>query len=336
MNIDDIRKLSFSAHIPVLKKEIIDYFKPSVGKMFIDCTFGSGGHTSELLKHGSKVIAIDRDKNNEKFAIELQKKYGQNLIFINDRFSNLETILEQHNLLYKSSFKSNSKNNTQLDGILYDVGVSSMQIDEANRGFSFQKDGKLDMRMGCNSFSAEDLINKMSEKDLSDIIFRYGDERFSRKIAHAIVINRTKRPITSTIELADIISNCVPCHYNHNKIHPATRTFQALRIAVNNELQELEKSLSIASTLSPIGCIVSVITFHSLEDKIVKNIFQMHSKHEKQHFNRNSAEIFFQKNDNTSNITLKVITKKPIVPSDEEIKNNIRSRSAKLRIAERI
>lgn len=314
-------------HVSVLKNEVTDFLQPKNGKIFIDCTFGAGGHTKALLEKCSKVIAIDRDKNNEKFAVELQKKYFNNLIFIGIKFSQLKEILNKYN------FNINQPNHSKLDGILYDIGVSSMQIDEAERGFSFQKNGRLDMRMGCNNISAEDIVNKASEIELADIFFKYGDERFSRKIAKTIVEQRSKIPITTTQQLSDLITNCLP--FYRDKIHPATRTFQALRIAVNDELQELKTSLETATTLTPIGCKICVITFHSLEDKIVKNIFQKYSKGEIQHYNRNNPEILNSQH-NLSSITLKVITKKPVIPNDEEIKNNIRSRSAKLRVAERI
>ena len=315
------------SHIPVLKSEIIDFLQPNKDKIFIDCTFGAGGHTKALLEKGAKVIAIDRDKNNEKFITELQKKYNNNIVFENTKFSQLQEILEKYNFIKDCGYK------TKLCGILYDIGVSSMQIDEAERGFSFQKDGKLDMRMGCNNLSAEDIVNTASEEELSDIIYKYGDEKFARKIAKTIVKNRAISPITSTIQLANLIKNSVP--FYSDKIHPATRTFQALRIAVNDELHELEQSLSTASTVAPSGCKIAVITFHSLEDKIVKNIFQKYSKGDVKHFNRNDPEILSLQQ-NLSSITLKVITKKPIIPTNEEVKNNIRSRSAKLRVAERI
>ena len=318
-------------HIPVLKQEVIDFLNPSADKTFIDCTFGAGGHTEALLEKGATVIALDRDTNNEKFAIELQKIYGEKLVFINIKFSQLKEILKKYNFLYE---KENAKNRTaKLDGILYDVGMSSMQIDEAERGFSFQKDGRLDMRMGCNTKSAFDIVNKASERELADIIYRYGNEKFARKIAKAIVENRAKCCITSTLQLAEIIKNCLP--FYHDTIHPATRTFQAIRIAVNDELKELEQSLNVASTLTPLGCKLAVITFHSLEDEIVKHVFQKYSKGEKQHFNRNDPQILIS-NTNLSSITLKVNTRKPILPSEREKQENVRSRSAKLRIAERI
>ncbi len=328
MGIKDVKR---EKHISVLKTEVINSLKPTKEKVFIDCTFGAGGHTKKLLENGSKVIAIDRDKNNEKFAVELQKQYGENLIFINNTFSNLKEILEEFNFKYNIEF--NNKECNKLDGILYDIGVSSMQIDEPDRGFSFQKDGRLDMRMGCNNLSAEDIVNKSSEKELADIIYNYGDERFAKKIAKEIVRNRAVAPITTTLQLANLIKNCVP--FYHDQIHPATRTFQAIRIVVNDELNELQKSLETASTLTPAGCIISIITFHSLEDKIVKNVFKKYSTGEIQHFNRNDPKIL-DENNNLSSITLKVITRKPIIPTEEEIENNIRSRSAKLRVAERI
>lgn len=328
MGIEEVKR---EKHISVLKTEVINSLKPTKEKVFIDCTFGAGGHTKKLLENGSKVIAIDRDKNNEKFAVELQKQYGENLIFINNTFSNLKEILEEFNFKYNIEYSNKECN--KLDGILYDIGVSSMQIDEGERGFSFQKDGKLDMRMGCNNLSAEDIVNKSSEKELADIIYNYGDERFAKKIAKEIVRNRAVEPITTTLQLANLIKNCVP--FYHDQIHPATRTFQAIRIVVNDELNELQKSLETASTLTPVGCIISIITFHSLEDKIVKNVFKKYSTGEIQHFNRNDPKIL-DKNNNLSSITLKVITRKPIIPTEEEIENNIRSRSAKLRVVERI
>ena len=324
--------MHYQYHIPVLKNEVVENLQPDKNKVFIDCTFGAGGHTQALLERGARVIAVDRDNNNEKFAIELQKIYGKNLVFINKKFSQLKEILQEYNFITVDDLRRNN-NNTKLDGILYDVGVSSMQIDEASRGFSFQKDGRLDMRMGCNGLSAEDIVNNFSERDLADIIFKYGDEKFARKIAKILINARIKSPITSTVKLAELIKNNLP--FYHDKIHPATRTFQALRIAVNEELRELETSLEIASNLTPIGCKIAVITFHSLEDKIVKNIFQKYSKGNIKHFNRNDPEILTLQL-NLSSITLKVITKKPITPTDEEVKNNIRSRSAKLRVAVRV
>ena len=319
-------------HVPVLKKEVIEYLQPSDGKIFIDCTFGAGGHTKAFLESGAKVIAIDRDKNNQKFADEIQKIYGKNFVFINAKFSELKEILEKYNFSYDKNNYS-SQNKIKLDGILYDIGVSSMQIDTPERGFSFQHDGDLDMRMGCNNMSAADIINKSTEIELADIIYNYGDEKFARKIARNIVKQREKQPILTTLQLSNLIKDCLP--FYHDKIHPATRTFQALRIVVNDELNELKESLEIASTLTPVGCRVAVITFHSLEDKIVKNLFKKYSKGDVQHFNRNDPEILTSQV-NLSSITLKVITSKPICSSDEEIYKNIRSRSAKLRVAERI
>ena len=322
--IESTKNNEYKHHIPVLKNEVIELLKPETGKVFIDCTFGAGGHTRALLEKGAKVFSIDRDKNNEKFAIELQKQFGDNIVFINAKFSQLKEILEKYNFINEGQ---------KLDGILYDIGVSSMQIDEAERGFSFMQDGKLDMRMGCNSISAEDIVNNLPEKELADIIFNYGDERFSRKIANSIVKNRVISRITTTLELAEIVKKAVP--FYNDKIHPATRTFQAIRIAVNDELNELKQSLEIASTLTPKKCRIGVITFHSLEDKIVKDIFKKYSKSENQHFNRYSPEILTSQV-NLSSITLQVITKKPIAPTYDEIKNNVRSRSAKLRVVERI
>ena len=314
-------------HTPVLKNEVLDFLQPKEGEIFIDCTFGAGGHTRAILECGAKVIAVDRDENNKKFANELEKIYGENIVFVNDRFSNLKDILE------KFYFNNSENKKLKLKGILYDFGVSSMQIDEAERGFSFQKDGVLDMRMGHNSVNAYDIVNKSSERELTDLIFQYGNEKFARKIAKEICKKREEKPINSTLELANLIKNC--CPFYHDKIHPATRTFQAIRIVVNDELEEIRESLEIASTFLPLGCRIACITFHSLEDEIVKKTFQKYSKGEIQHFNRNDLRILTS-NSNLSSITLQVITKKPIIPTEEEIKKNIRSRSAKLRIAEKI
>ena len=166
--------------MPVMKNEVISFFQPKAGEVFIYFTFGAGGHTRAILEQGAKVIAVDRDENNKKFADELEKIYGDNIVFVNDRFSNLKEILE------KFYFNNSDNKKLKLKGILYDFGVSSMQIDEAERGFSFQKDGSLDMRMGCNSLTAYDIVNKTSESELADIIFNYGNERFARKIAREI------------------------------------------------------------------------------------------------------------------------------------------------------
>ncbi len=314
-------------HIPVLKNEVLSFLQPKNGELFIDCTFGAGGHSRAILECGAKIIGVDRDENNKKFADELKKTYRNNIVFVNERFSNLKEILE------KFYFNNDKNRKLKLKGILYDFGVSSMQIDNPERGFSFQKDGALDMCMGCNNITAYDVVNKTSERELADLIFRYGNEKFSRKIAKEICKSRETEPIKTTLQLAKLVEKC--CPFYNDKIHPATRTFQAIRIAVNDELGEIKKTLEIASIFLPVGCKIACITFHSLEDEIVKKTFQKYSKGETKHFNRNDPRILGL-NSHLSSITLQVITKKPIIPTEEEIKKNVRSRSAKLRIAERI
>jgi 16S rRNA (cytosine1402-N4)-methyltransferase len=304
-------------HIPVLLKEVISFFDNGT---FIDCTFGAGGHSKALLEAGCKVFAIDRDALNDIFAMELSKEFPENFKFINQKFSNIDKIINDDFFQDKV-----------INGILYDVGVSSMQIDNPERGFSFNKDAFLDMRMGINEKSAYDVVNFSSEKDLADIIYKYGDERFSRKIAKAIVKQRARKPIASTLELSSIVKSAIP--FYNDKIDPSTRTFQAIRIAVNQELLELEQSLHKAIHLLPTNCKIAVITFHSLEDKIVKDIFNQYSRQTQPGYNRNDPRVF--KESNNFDQRLKLLTKKPIIATKNEVLLNPRARSAKLRIAEK-
>lgn len=304
-------------HISVLPNELITGMDIKNNGLYIDATFGAGGHSLRFLETNStaKLIALDRDENAIAIADKMKQKFG-------DRF-------EFKNLLFSDIDKASDE---QIDGIMYDIGISSMQVDEAERGFSFNKSGPLSMEMGLNNISAEDIVNGYTEEKLANLIYKYGDERKSRIIAKKIVEHRQKERIVDTLVLGEIIRKTLG-KYNDD-IHPATRTFQALRIAVNNELDELEISLEKAIKKLKSGGRICVITFHSLEDKIVKNIFNKYSGKQIIDFDRNYGG--FSDNVIASETLLRLITKKPIIPTDLEVKNNIRARSAKLRIAEKI
>ena len=263
------------------------------GGRYLDATVGGGGHSQQILQRvqDTQVVALDQDKQ----AIAAAQTRLQDIV---DRVE-----------FWQGNFSDYDPGETKFDGILADLGVSSAQFDIAERGFSFRHEAPLDMRMNSQQeLTAADIVNYWDEKQLADVIYQYGEERLSRRIARRIV---DKRPLQTTTQLADEIWHSVPRSYRYGKIHPATRTFQALRIAVNQELDVLTQFLNIAPTwLNPEGRIV-IISFHSLEDRIVKHSFRQHDR-------------------------LKVISKKPIVPTDEECAENPRARSAKLRIAEAI
>ncbi|MBI4993946.1 16S rRNA (cytosine(1402)-N(4))-methyltransferase RsmH [Candidatus Wolfebacteria bacterium] len=293
-------------HIPVLLKESIEILNPRDGEFFIDGTIGSGGHSAAILEKigpSGKLLGIDWDKN----AIERLRigkfKNCKNIILVNANYADLPEILEKNNL-------------PQADGLIVDLGFSSTQIESSGKGFSFLKNEPLDMRYGNEDLTAAEVINSFSEKDLADLIFKYGEERFSRQIAKKIVDERKKERILTTFQLVEIIKKALPAgrqgvpkNYEKGRINPATRTFQALRIYVNRELENVQTLLeNLEKILKPQGR-AAIISFHSLEDRLVKNYFRDLAKNEK-------AEI---------------LTKKPITASDEEIKENPRSRSAKMR-----
>ena len=294
-------------HIPVLLKTILENIKPS--GIWVDGTFGAGGYSRSLLEQGAEaVVAIDRDPVALKASKALEIDFRDQFTFFQGRFSQLENFIS-------SSIKIN--------GIIFDLGVSSMQLDQAKRGFSFLHDGPLDMRMGEAEVSASDIINFYDEESIADILFQYGEERFSRVIAKKIV---NSRPIESTLRLSNIIKSC----FNNSfwKTHPATKSFQALRIAVNDELVELVKGLEVAERMLEPGGQLAVVTFHSLEDRIVKKFMRARTKN-KENMNRHLP--------NCTNIDPSFILKrvKPYLVKSEERKLNNRSRSAKLRIATR-
>lgn len=302
-----------SFHSPVLIKEVIYYLNCKKGGIYIDCTLGGGGHAESILEKiypDGLLIGIDQDIEAIEAASRKLKNYLDRVKLVKDNFNNLEKIL--NNLKIK-----------KVSGIFFDLGVSSHQLAEKERGFSFKEDSYLDMRMDLTQkFNADILINSYSEKDLIEIFQKYGEERFSKRIAHLIVIKRQNNPITTTKQLADLVIRALPKTKKKSwwRIHPATRIFQAIRIEVNRELEFLEKGLCQAIKVLDDKGRVGVISYHSLEDRIVKNIFKKAEK-----------EGIGQKEYN-----LKIITKKPIRPSLEEIKGNPKARSAKLRVAEKI
>ncbi len=305
----------YPRHIPVLLNDFVGQLKPFSG-VWIDGTFGDGGYSKMLLESDAKsVIAIDRDPSVTSAAMVLIKQFPSRFFFANDRFSKLADVAQS------AGFET-------VDGVLLDLGVSSMQIDQANRGFSFKKNGPLDMRMSGSGLSAFDVVNNFSEKDLANIIYNFGEERLSRRIANSIVKERKNKEIDSTETLARLISDCFP-KYKHSKTHPATRTFQALRIFVNNELEELVEALEAAERiLSPNG-ILAVITFHSLEDRIVKRFIKLKSEIYPKVNRHQPTQLKFQP-------SFEKFAKKKMVASKAEVKANSRARSAKLRIARKL
>ncbi len=304
------------SHQPVLIKEVIQTLSPQNEAVYIDATFGAGGYSKAILASAKcKVYGIDRDSSVAKFADSLSKKYN-NFHFINNEFGKLESIISENDI-------------KQIDGIVFDIGVSSMQLDEGERGFSFSKEAPLDMRMNQkHGITAGDIVNSASEQELADIIFKYGGERKSRKIAWLITKARNTHYIETTSELAEIIAGGVGRYNDH--IHPATRTFQALRIVVNDELTQLEEALKAAGKCVTKGGKILVITFHSLEDKIVKDYFNKLCGRNI-NINRHLPQI-----EHHEEPDFEFLFKGVLLPSEEEIKDNPRSRSAKLRAIRRI
>ncbi len=294
-------------HIPVLIAPLIAACSPIRGT-WLDGTFGAGGYSRALLEAGAKkVIGVDRDPLALSMAADMVQSFGDRLELVQGVFSELD----QHG--------------SDLDGIVLDLGVSSMQLDQADRGFSFMKDGPLDMRMSQQGQSAADLVNQASEAALADILFLFGEERVSRRIARAIVKARTDAPITTTLHLAEIIEKCLP-RAKPGQAHPATRSFQAIRIAVNDEYGELLGGLEAAERALKPGGQLAVVTFHSIEDRMVKRFFQARSGGSGQG-SRHAPQI----QQNAPQFTLK--SRKAIGPDDRELAANPRSRSAKLRVA---
>lgn len=300
-------------HIPVLGRPAVDFLKIRDGGVYIDATFGAGGYTRAILAAADcKVVGIDRDQTAIALGADQVEQAGGRLTLIEDRFSNLDLIAREAGY-------------DTVDGVVLDLGVSSMQLDFAVRGFSFRLDGALDMRMGAEGASAADVVNTASERDLADIIFTLGEERHSRAVARAIVKARTAGPITTTGALAEIVAAVV--RSRPVDIHPATRTFQALRIFVNDELGELVAALQAAERIIKAGGRLVVVSFHSLEDRIVKTFFA--DRADTRGGSRHAPEI------RRPAPTFQILTKRPLTAEEDEVARNPRARSAKLRAAER-
>ena len=299
-------------HVPVLVRRAIEWLNVREGGLYVDATFGAGGFTRAILATpGARVIGIDRDQSAVARGFDLVGQAHGRLDLVEDRFSNLESVLGG-----KAGV---------VDGAVFDVGVSSMQLDEAERGFSFRLDGPLDMRMGTDGPTAADVVAHASDRDLAAIIATLGEEHHARSIARAIVRARAERSIDTTGSLAEIIARAAPAR--PGAIHPATRTFQALRILINDELAELAEGLAAAErVLKPTGRLV-VISFHSLEDRIVKNFLIERSRAPASSRHRPLIAALPP--------TFQVLTRRPETPAEDEIAANPRARSAKLRAAER-
>lgn len=305
-------------HISVLLEESINSLNIKEDGIYVDCTLGYAGHSSEILKRIKKghLFAFDQDQEAIDASTEKLSQIGSNYTIIKSNFVNLKEKLSELGI-------------NEVDGILFDLGVSSPQLDEDYRGFSYHHDAKLDMRMDRdNNFSAWDIVNGYSEKDLARIIFQYGEEKYANSIARNIVRTRELSPINTTFELVEIIKSSMPEKAKRDK-HPARKTFQALRIETNHELEILESSIKDAASILKKNGILSVITFHSLEDKIVKNIFKELTE----------IDDIVKGLPNIPDKYLpnyKLINNKAITPSDEELEKNNRSRSSKLRTIKRI
>lgn len=306
-------------HVSVLLNECIEGLKIKKDGIYVDGTLGGGGHSLEIVKRlgeGGRLIGIDQDTDALKAAGERLKDYSDKVTYVHSNFENVRQVLNDLGI-------------EKADGFLIDIGVSSFQLDEAERGFSYMQDAPLDMRMNSeNELSAYDVVNNYSEEALNNVIFGYGEERWAKRIAQFIVAEREKKPIETTFELVDVIKKAIPKGARKDGPHPAKRTFQAIRIEVNRELEILEKTIDDMTDLLNPGGRLCVITFHSLEDRIVKNAFRKQE-------NPCTCPPEFPVCVCGKKPKAKIITRKPILPSEEELEVNHRSRSAKLRILER-
>jgi 16S rRNA (cytosine1402-N4)-methyltransferase len=291
-----------AAHEPVLLPEAIDLLDPARGGVFVDCTVGLGGHSRALLEAGAtRLIGLDRDRDALAIAAETLRPYADRVELVHADYRDLGRVLAERGL-------------PAVSGALADLGVSSMQLDDEHRGFSFRRDEPLDMRMDQSQGpSAAELLRTADEGELADVIFQFGEERHSRRVARAIVAARREAPIETTGRLAAVVRRAVP-HHGYQRIDPATRTFQALRIWVNRELDGLDAFLGDATRRLLAGARLAVITFHSLEDRIVKHTFRALEK---------------------TGEGLRILTKRPVTPAGDEVARNPRARSAKLRAIER-
>ena len=293
-----------TVHQAVLTAEVLTFLAPQRGGLFVDCTVGLGGHARVLLEHGaSRVIGLDRDREALSQAHTALSAWAEHVELHHANYKDVDAVL-------------NTSQISSVDGVLADLGVSSLHLDGEGRGFSFRRDEPLDMRMDQSTGqTAADLIRNTSEQTLADIIFKYGEERQSRRIARAIVEARRTSPVTSTGDLASIVRRSLR-RRGYTRIDPATRTFQAIRIWVNQELEGLEVALEAMCRRLRTGARLVVISFHSLEDRIVKHTFRALER--------------------GGEVAIRVLTKRPVIPQDEEVERNPRARSAKLRVAERV
>ncbi len=293
-------------HIPVMLQEVISNLNLKPGQTIVDATLGTGGHSLEILKMitpGGRLIGIDRDAE----ALEISRRrlapFDSTCEFLHGNFADLDQILEKSGI-------------HKIDGIVFDLGISTVQLRNAQRGFSFQEEGPLDMRLDRESYiSAYDLVNNLNESEISDMLWTFGEERWHNRIAHLLVEERQKQPIATTTQLANLVARAIPARFRHRhyRIHPATRTFQAVRIAVNRELEILESALDKAIAFLEKQARIIVISFHSLEDRVVKHTFR-----------RLEAQGL-----------INIITPKPLTPTYTEVETNPSSRSSKMRVAER-
>lgn len=309
--------MSFN-HVSVLLKECIEGLNIKPNGIYVDGTLGGGGHSFKILQllDGGKLIGVDQDTDALKAATDRLKIFEGKFIPVHSNFSQISRVLADLEI-------------KKIDGLLLDLGVSSFQLDEAERGFSYMNDGKLDMRMNQNdTFTAYDVVNGYSEQKLTEIITDYGEENWSNRIAKFIIQERAEKPIETTFELVEVIKKAIPAAARKDGPHPAKRTFQAIRIEVNNELKIIEQTIEAAVENLNKGGRIAIITFHSLEDRIVKNAY-------KKLATGCTCPPEFPVCVCGGKAKVKIITKKPILPSDEEIEMNPRARSAKLRVAEK-
>jgi len=294
-------------HIPVMLREVIDYLDPKPGQIIVDATLGTGGHSLEILKKitpGGRLIGIDRDEDSLAICRQRLSGFNGSYELVQANFAELDQVLEKLDI-------------DKIDGIIFDLGISTYQLKDTERGFSFQQEGPLDMRMDKSSYiSAYDLVNNLNENEISHLLWNFGQERWHNRIAHLLVEERRNQPISTTSQLANLVMRAIPYRYRRSyyRIHPATRTFQAVRIAVNRELEILEGAIKKAVAILRKKARICVISFHSLEDRVIKHTFRALK-----------AEGLID-----------IITAKPMTPAASEVAANPSSRSSKFRVAERI
>lgn len=307
-------------HHPVLSEEVIAYLRCEAGKNYIDCTLGGGGHAALILENNGpngRLLGIDWDDGAIRIARDRLNRYKRRALLVRDDFCNLVSIVKKHGF-------------EPVDGILVDLGVSSFQLEDRQRGFSFRVEGPLDMRMDSRGRqTACGLINGLPGKELERLLREYGEERWARRISQFIERRRQRRPLSTTTELRDIVHSAIPASFHSKRIDPATKTFMALRIAVNRELDNLRSLLEEAVSVLAKGGMICIISFHSLEDRVVKQFFRMAEKGCICPPHLPQCGCHGEK-------TLRIVTSKPVSPSPREIRENPRARSAKLRVAERI